>query len=243
MKVFFGIIFIVALSIWIFSSSGDQYDLIDIVQDKKIEETVSPTQSKEEVSSSNSISSPSSTLSSQNKVVKKSNSTKLKMELIKSELKISKIISENFSNRKRLMTNNDYLISDSLRAIKSSNFNPKLGEVYERYYGYTIYKVQTLSDSKLLHVVNNKLPVVYDTRRNTFGILTGQIILELKNLKDIKSYSKKMSLKIEKLSSPFVFLSVTKSSKTLDKLAFNFQKNPKIKSFEFEIINGQDTPN
>ncbi|MDH5581587.1 MAG: hypothetical protein OEY33_06755, partial [Bdellovibrionales bacterium] len=159
--------------------------------------------------------------------------------LIKGNLQVQKIIENYFSNRQRTSFNQDLLISQNLRAVKKSNYRDLMGEQVSEKAGFIIYKVSELGVKESFSIQSKSLPVVYDTVKNTFAILTGKIVLNIKKGINLKSLSKRMKLKNFFFEDRMIFGNYEDLNSVLNLI----NKNDNVQSFEVEIIDSIPEPN
>ena len=113
----------------------------------------------------------------------------LKNEENSSQEIISRTIKENNSN-------NEYIASTTLRAIKKELYKSSLGNKYTEFKNYILYKASKLEKKDIYKSSIDSLPVVLNIWTNYMGILTGNYIVHLEKNVNVDFILKKFNLSI-----------------------------------------------
>jgi len=233
MKKFIGIIFIMGFILFLFWDKKEE--IILPFTNKEISSKKESEPKREAEDSKQYSDGPQST----DIMTHTKKQAKNKMNLIKGNLQVQKILRSYFNNRERLSYEKNILISQNLRATPKSSYRERFGELINEKAGFIIYKVSELGIDESYSIQSKSLPVIYDTSKNTFGILTGNIVLNIKKEVDVKRITRILGIQKYFLEDQMVFGKFS----DLQRLLTLINKEDDIQNFEIEVIDSIEEPN
>lgn len=149
-----------------------------------------------------------------------------------------------FLAKKNLKSGKGYYVSNVLRTVATTKFDPRLGEKIDEKHGHTIYKVPGQNNEEIMIGEKTNLPMVLNLKSHSFGVVTGNFIINLKSGEKIQPLLKKYDLSLNYKSDGIIYYytSSKTSAKNYGQVYRDLKNDDRIKEVIMEIIDSSNLP-